>query len=132
MDLKSFTLTEMAGLSKKELQKPNSSTKEPRVDILRRLIKDGKPIELKKGGTMVVGDIEDAMSKLDAFEKMPQNFNLLDTNGNAIPLTQLAKSKVFGGATGGAGGGARGGASLRDCGGAGPVRGDGTGRKKHN
>jgi len=105
MDLKSFTLTEMAGLSKKELQKPNSSTKEPRVDILRRLIKDGKPIELKKGGTIVVGDIEDAMSKLDAFEKMPQNFNLLDTNGNAIPLTQLAKSKVFGGATGGAGGG---------------------------
>lgn len=103
--LKTFTITEMAGLSKKELQKPNSATKEPRVDILRRLIKDQKPIELKKGGSFVVGDIDDAMAKLDAFEKMPQNFNLMDTDGNAVTLTQLAKSKVFGGATGGAGGG---------------------------
>ena len=105
MNFKSFTITEAMGLNAKELSKPHGKTGEPRVDILRRLIKDGKPIELKKGGSFVVGNVEDAMSKLDTFEKLPANFSLIDTEGNVVPLTQMAKSKVFGGGLAGAGGG---------------------------
>lgn len=107
MKFKEFTISEGTNLSKTELDKPNAKTKEKRTDILRRLIKDSKPLELAKGGTIVVGDIEDAMSKIDAFEKMPQNFNLLDTDGNAFPITKLKKSKVFGGGFGGAGSGTK-------------------------
>lgn len=105
MQFKDFIITEAANLSAKELQKPNSKTKEPRTDILRRLIKDGKPLELAKGGTVIIGDIEDAMAKIDAFIKMPQNFNLVGTKGEVVKLTQLAKAEVFGGGIGGAGGG---------------------------
>ena len=104
-DFKSFQISEATALSAKELQKPNSGTGEPRIDILRRIIKDQKPLELKKGGTFVVGDIDDALQKLKQFETQPSNISFVSADGTMIPLSQMAKSKVFGGGAGGAGGG---------------------------
>ena len=104
-DFKSFQISEATALDKTELQKPNSNTGEPRIDILRRIIKDQKPLELKKGGTFVVGDIDDALQKLKQFETQPSNISFVSTDGTMVPLSQMAKSKVFGGGSGGAGGG---------------------------
>ena len=104
-DFKSFQILEATALDKKALQKPNSNTGEPRIDILRRIIKDQKPLELKKGGTFVVGDIDDALQKLKQFETQPSNISFVSTDGTMVPLSQMAKSKVFGGGSGGAGGG---------------------------
>ena len=104
-DFKSFQISEATALDKTELQKPNSNTGEPRIDILRRIIKDQKPLELKKGGTFVVADIDDALQKLKQFETQPSNISFVSTDGTMVPLSQMAKSKVFGGGSGGAGGG---------------------------
>ncbi len=48
------TITEAVKLTPAELNKPNSITKEPRIDILIRLIQQNKPIELAKGGYVTV------------------------------------------------------------------------------
>ena len=104
-DFKSFQILEATALDKKALQKQNSNTGEPRIDILRRIIKDQKPLELKKGGTFIVGDIDDALQKLKQFETQPSNISFVSTDGTMVPLSQMAKSKVFGGGAGGAGGG---------------------------
>lgn len=106
INFKSFQISEATALSAKELQKPNSGTGEPRIDILRRLIKDQKPLELKKGGTFVVADIDDALQKLKQFETQPSNISFVSNDGSMIPLSQMAKSKIFGGGASGAGGGA--------------------------
>jgi len=106
---KSFTvepilIKEVSGLSATELDKPNGQTGEHRLDILKKLIKSKTPLELKKGGTTIVTDIEDALAKLDVFLKQPSNL-VFQTKDGPIKLTQLAKSKVFGGGVGGAGAG---------------------------
>lgn len=105
LTLKTFQINEAQALNQKELQKPNTNTGVPRIEILRRLIKDQKPLELKNGGTFIVGDIDDAMQKLNQFETNPSNISFVSTDGSMVPLSQMAKSKVFGGGTGGAGGG---------------------------
>ena len=87
-----------------QLQKPNGVTGESRVDILRRMIKKKKPLELVKGGMVVVTDINGAMKALDDFEDNPTNFQLT-TNKGIIVLSKLRKSEVFGGGGAGAGGG---------------------------
>ena len=47
LKLKSFTtLREATKLTPAELKKDNSVTKEPRLDILQRLIKSSTPLEL--------------------------------------------------------------------------------------
>ena len=97
-------IKEATGLSATELDKPNGLTGEHRLDILKKLIKGKTPLELKKGGTTVVTDIEDALAKLDVFLKQPSNL-VFQTKDGPIKLTQLAKSKVFGGGVGGAGAG---------------------------
>ena len=90
-----------------EWEKPNSNTKVPRIDILKKLIKDGKPIELAKGGSFVVSDPEEAIKVIDAYVKADYKvgFTLNATDGKVYKNTQIGKSKVFGGAGGGAGGG---------------------------
>jgi len=98
-------LTEAASLSFSELQKPNAQTGENRIDILRREIKLNRPLELVKGGTVIVTDIDNAMATLDAFESKPSNIEFKVKTGGVVRLTQLKKSAVFGGGGGGAGGG---------------------------
>lgn len=102
------SLDEGVKLTPSELTKPNSSTGENRVEILLRLIKDGKPLELAKGGTFVVTDIEHAIAGIDIWFKDKSDkkkpIPLKGANDTFITSSDLKKSKVFGGG-GGAGGG---------------------------
>ena len=90
-----------------EWEKPNGSTGEARIDILKRLIQDGKPIELAKGGSFKAADPEEAIRVIDAYVKADYKvgFTLNGTDGKVYKNTQIGKAKVFGGAGGGAGGG---------------------------
>lgn len=97
-------IKEVVGLSASELDKPNGLTGEHRLEILKKLIKGKKTLALKKGGSTVVTDIEDALTKLDGFLKAPSNM-VFQTKDGPIKLTQLAKDKTFGGGVGGAGAG---------------------------
>jgi len=101
-------ITEGVKLTPAELTKPNGVTGEDRVDILLRLIKDGKPLELAKGGTFVVTDIEHAVAGIEAWKKnksdKKQAIALKGDNDAFITSSDLKKAKVFGGG-GGAGGG---------------------------
>lgn len=98
-------LEEGTNLGSGELGKPNSKTGEARTDILRKLIQAKKPLELVKGGTIVVGDIDGAMKAIDQYEKDGNIFAMLDTKGNSIKISELKKSAPFGGGGAGAGGG---------------------------
>lgn len=107
LNLLSFAkyLEEGTNLGSGELGKPNSKTGEARTDILRKLIQAKKPLELVKGGSIVVGDIEGALAAIDQYEKDGNIFAVLDTKNNSIKISQLKKSSVFGGGSAGAGGG---------------------------
>ncbi len=91
-------LTELVRLRPAELKPPaqNSDTNELRVDILTRLIKDKTPLELAKGGTFTVTDIDDALKQIEIFKKLGKAFNL-HSNGETISSSELGKSAVFGG-----------------------------------
>lgn len=104
--MKSFKvhLTEAVKLTPKELSKPNSATGESRIEILRKEIQAGNPLELATGGFFVVTNIPQALKSIEQFKKDGKPFELLGANGS-IKSSALAKSKVFGGG-GGAGGGA--------------------------
>ena len=90
-----------------EWEKPNGKTGVVRTDILKRLIQDGKPIELAKGGSFKVADPEEAIRVIDAYVKAGYKvgFFLNGTDGKTYKNTQIGKAEVFGGAGGGAGGG---------------------------
>jgi len=98
-----IALREMVKLTPGELQKPNSVTGEDRLDILTRLIRDGKPLELAKGGTFKVTDIDSALTAIEIFKKLNKPFPLIG-DGKIISSSDLGKTSVFGGG-GGAGGG---------------------------
>jgi hypothetical protein len=116
MRFKSFNsshLTE-AKLSPAVLADPNSATKEQRIDILVRIIKSKKPLELVKGGTFTVGNeyIDDALAHCANFKKNKDHygkggFPLTDKSGEEIKSNDLKKSKIFGGGVGGAGSGTK-------------------------
>jgi len=97
------SIQEAVKLTPAELQKPNTSTGEDRIDILTRLIRDKKPLELAKGGTFTVTNIEDALAQIEIFKKLKKPFPLNDDE-TTISSSDLGKSSVFGGG-GGAGGG---------------------------
>ena len=106
--MKSFLSTlekirEGVRLSPAQMKKPNGNTGEQRIDILARLIRDGKPLELSSGGLFKVTEIEDALKQCEIFKKLGQAFSL-HGDGKTISSSDLGKSKVFGGG-GGAGGG---------------------------
>ena len=100
---KSDSIQEAVKLTPGELKKPNSITGEDRLDILVRLIKDNKPLELAKGGTFTVTEIDDALSQIEIFKKLGKPFPL-HGDGKTISSSELGKSSVFGGG-GGSGGG---------------------------
>ena len=102
-NFKSDSIQEAVKLTPGELKKPNSTTGEDRLDILVRLIKDSKPLELAKGGTFTVTEIDDALSQIEIFKKLGKPFPL-HGDGKTISSSDLGKSSVFGGG-GGSGGG---------------------------
>ena len=74
-NFKSDSIQEAVKLTPGELQKPNSVTGEDRLDILVRLIKDNKPLELAKGGTFTVTEIDDALSQIEIFKNFYWNIS---------------------------------------------------------
>ena len=128
ISFKGHTIVEGTALTPAELEKKNSATNELRIDILIRLVKDKKPLELVKGGTFTVGDdyIDQVVKDAQAFKKNPDTFgrggfSLIDKSGKEIKSNNLLKSKVFGGGGGGAGGNTSAAAYLGAAGGSGVV-----------
>ena len=66
-------IREAVKLTPGQLDKPNSSTGEDRIDILARLIQDKKSLELANGGTFTVTEIEDALKQIDATRAKPRS-----------------------------------------------------------
>ena len=74
MNFKSFidkpqVISEGTKLTPTVLDEKNSKTGEERIDILRDLVRGSKPLELAKGGTVVVVNIKDALEKIKLFKK---------------------------------------------------------------
>jgi hypothetical protein len=97
-------LKESTKLTPAELIKPNSQTGVIRLEILKSEIVNSNPLELAKGGTVVVIDIDSALSAIKQFEKDNKPFKL-NTNRGPIRSSDLAKNKIFGGGISGAGSG---------------------------
>jgi hypothetical protein len=102
------TLTEAVKLTPAELNKDNSITKEPRIDILIRLIQQGKPVELAKGGSVTIEKTDELLKLLIDFKKNQSNkkfaIPFMGIDGKNYTTSDLGKSSVFGGG-GGSGGG---------------------------
>jgi len=102
------SLKEAVKLIPSELDKPNSITKEPRIDILIRIIQQGNPLELAKGGTVTIENTPELIGLLKDFAKSTENkkpsIPFMGTDGKNYTTSDLAKSSVFGGG-GGSGGG---------------------------
>jgi len=104
-------ITEAVALTPAQLDANNSKTGQPRIDILKQLIVQKKPLELAKGGSIIVTDIETALIHIANFKKNPNHYGTkgfpLETEAGTYMSNQLAKSKVFGGGGGGAGSGSK-------------------------
>jgi len=100
-----YLISEAVKLTPNELKKPNSKTGEPRIDILKREIQKGSPLELEKGGTFLAIPNELNFAAIDQFKKDGKAFLLVDKNGKSIKVSDLKKGAVFGGGGSGAGGG---------------------------
>ena len=112
MQFKSFlsnTITEAVALTPAQLDANNSKTGRARIDILRQLVVQKKPLELAKGGSIVVSNVNDALVHIANFKKNPLHYGKkgfpLETDNGTYMSNQLAKSEVFGGGGGGAGSG---------------------------
>jgi hypothetical protein len=102
------TLKEAVKMTPAQLDKPNSITGEARVDILIRLIGQNKPIELAKGGSVVIEKNPELLKLLKDFKKSNSDkkaaIPFMGIDGNSYTTSDLSKSSVFGGG-GGSGGG---------------------------
>ena len=112
MQFKSFiskNITEAVALTPAQLDANNSKTGRARIDILGQLVVQQKPLELAKGGSIVVSNIDDALVHIANFKKNPLHYGKkgfpLETDNGTYMSNQLAKSEVFGGGGGGAGSG---------------------------
>ena len=96
----------MVKLTPAEFAKPNSKTGEARVDILIRLIKDGKPVELVNGTKIVIQNSPELISNLEQWRDDDSDrkaaVGFVDIKGNPYTTTDLGKSAVFGGGGGAA------------------------------
>ena len=112
MQFKSFiskNITEAVALTPAQLDANNSKTGQARIDILKQLVVQQKPLELAKGGNITVSNIDDTLVHIANFKKNPLHYGKkgfpLETENGTYMSNQLAKSKVFGGGVGGAGSG---------------------------
>lgn len=97
-----------------ELMKPNSTTGEERVDILLQRIEKNQPLELEKGGDVVVDKKKSAdfikvlksgdRTKIREFVKQGNKYPpiFVGKDGKQYQLTALKKAAYFGGGAGAA------------------------------
>lgn len=91
-------------LTPTELEKNNSKTKTPRIDILADKIVNDEPLELDKGGTFIVANKQEVLNQLKTWNKDKGAITLIDSEGNKITTSKLKKTKEFGGGSGSGGG----------------------------
>lgn len=87
-----------------ELDKPNSKTGESRLEILKREISNSKPLELAKGGKIIITNIDEVLNDLEEFKNLKRPITLVDKSGSIYSTSDLLKSEVFGGGAGAGGG----------------------------
>ena len=87
-----------------EWAKPNSNTKQSRIDILRLLMKSGEAMPKTDGTEVIVKNTPENKAAVDKLENEKKTQDL-QTNKGTIKTNEIGKSKVFGGDSGGRGGG---------------------------
>jgi hypothetical protein len=104
LKFKSFLSEGMTALRPGELSKPNSKTKEPRIDILKHAAINGVTLALAKDNSeVVIANTPENITAIDNFDgKTP--FNLITTDNKEISSSQIGKSAIFGGGAGAGGG----------------------------
>mgnify|MGYP006172058739 CR=1 FL=1 len=109
INLKTFSafLLEASKLSPAQLKKdatggPNKGTS--RLDILANIVNKRDPLELFKGGTVVVANTQEVLDGIEQFRKDGKSFSFEGTDGKTYSTSDLAKSKAFGGGAGAGGG----------------------------
>ena len=109
INLKSFStfLLEATNLTPGELKKsatggPNAGL--PRLDILSDIVKKRDPLELMKGGTVVVSNTQEVLASIEQFKKDGKSFSFQGEDGKTYSTSDLKKSKAFGGGAGAGGG----------------------------
>jgi hypothetical protein len=90
----------------------NAVTGELRVEILKKLIKDGTPIKMvpgkgHKNDLFTVTDKKLALDALDKFTRDGKSFSIGTYDGKNVSSSHIFKSKIFGGDMGGAGPGTK-------------------------
>jgi len=85
--------------------KPNSQTKEHRLDILVKAIKAGTKLVTVDNKEIVVKNDKNNLRAIEMFKKDNKPFDLLLKSGRKISSSQIGKSAVFGGGGAGKGGG---------------------------
>jgi hypothetical protein len=104
LKFKSFLSEGMTALRPGELSKPNSKTKEPRIDILKHAAINGVTLALAKDNSeVVIANTPENITAIDNFDgKTP--FNLITTDNKEISSSEIGKSAIFGGGAGAGGG----------------------------
>jgi len=103
-----FNLNETP-LTPAELDKVNSNTKENRIDILIRKIKNKEPLAIDDSeDTFLVYDPRgEKVSELEKWDVSKKAVTLFNREGNSITTSKLAKSADFGGGAGSGAGSAQ-------------------------
>ena len=99
-------MANFVAMSPGEFLKLNSQTSERRIDILRRLMKNGEAMPTVDGVEIVVKNTPENKEAIDRLEK-DKKTQILDTSKGKIATNKIGKSNVFGGGGGGSGGGSK-------------------------
>ena len=104
LKFRSFLSEGMTALRPGELSKPNSKTKEPRIDILKHAVINGITLALAKDNSEVkFANTPENITAVDNFDgKTP--FDLVTVDGRTISSSKIGKSAIFGGGAGAGGG----------------------------
>ena len=84
--------------------KPNAQTNEPRLDILRKIIRDNISIPLNTGKEVTINNTKENQEAVNTLQSTMKPVKLSTSTGE-ISSSQIGKSPIFGGGTGGSGGG---------------------------
>ena len=101
-----FIAEDMRPLTPAEWQKPNSSTKKPRTDILKLAIADGTPVPTVDNKEVILKNSSENIGAVDDFVNSgyKKAFTLIDDSGKPLSSSKIGKSAMFGGGKGAGGG----------------------------
>lgn len=99
----SFLTEGMVGLSPAQLNKPNSKTKENRIDILKHAVINGIKLPLTDNSEVVFANTPENITAIDNYDGK-KAFDLVTTDGKTITTSRIGKSAIFGGGSGAGGG----------------------------